>query len=572
MALLASHLEERFAGCIRGRADMHAYQGEGEAGAVRFLYDNPFSAIFMDTGLGKTVSCGTLIDRLLTETFLSTIDYKVLIVAPIRVAVQTWPTEFTEWSHLCMWDHSLIRAEDDDPEVISAGREAAAAARADPATWERARLNSREAWYWATTGQECAKATTRHQFNRLIQQAAGRARTAAKEKIRRTAAASRAPIHIIDRGHLEWLLDLHSEVKYVGPRRLKKWKVKTWPYKAVIWDESSALKDYTTGTFKAMNTIRNHIERFHELTATPASETYLHLFPQIYLLDRGERLGRTVTGYRGKYFYQPPNRRFTYRLNPGADEKIAEKISDITLVMKSGDYLDEEEPLFLPRKLRLEPWQKGIYDQMQQDMIVKIDDEIIEAHNGGDLAGKLCQLSSGAIYTTKPAYKVIHDHKIEDLKQLAEELAVSGEPLMVCYWYKPNLARLKKAFPHATVMDKAGKAVPKWNRGEIPMLLVHPASMGHGLNMQKGPGHDVYFFDLCWSFELYYQTYRRLHRQGQKKRVRVHLPQMLGTADVVVAARLREKEDAQEALFQWIMSLRRAANDNGKKRKLQHAA
>lgn len=560
--VLRDFLKDKFEPCIRGRDDMHIYQD----GAVDFMYDVPFSAVFMDTGLGKSICCATLIDRLLTERFLWRGDYKILIVAPIRVATQTWPTEFAEWAHVCGWAHSLIRAEDDDPEVISAGRAASAAARADPETWERARLNSREAWAWAVTGKEAEKACTRNQFNRLIQRAGQRARIDKKEEIRRRAAASGAPIHIIDRHHLEWLLDLHSEIKYVGPRRNKKWKVKTWPYKVLIWDESSALKDYTTGTFKAMNVIRKHLERFHELTATPASETYLHLFPQIYLVDQGERLGRTITGYRSKFFYQPPKRRFTWVLNKGADEEIARLISDITLVMKSGDYLKEQEPLFLPRKMHLETWEREIYDAMQNDFLIEVDDEIIEAHNGGDLAGKLCQLASGAIFTKKPLYKVVHEHKIEDLQQLAEELAVAGEPLLVGYWYKHSLARLKKAFPKAVVMDKAGKCVPKWNRGEIQMLLVHPASVGHGLNMQYGPGHDIYFFDLPWSYELYYQLYRRLHRQGQKQRVRVHLPQLLGTADVTVAGRLIDKEDAQEALFRWIMQLRRAVNDNVKLR------
>jgi hypothetical protein len=521
----------------------------------------PISLLFMDTGLGKTCACLTLIDRLLTSTFLSS-RQKILVVAPIRVATQTWPTEIAEWSHVCMWRYSLIRAEDDNPEVISAARAARAAARADPATWEQARLNSREAWYWATTGEEAEKATTRAQFNKLLAQAAGRAKTAKKEELRRKAAASDAPIHIIDKHHLEWLVDLHSQVKYVGPRRNKKWKIKTWPYTHVIIDESSCLKDYTTNMFKAMNAVRRHLQGFHQLTATPAAETYLHLFPQIYLADGGERLGKTITGYRRTYFYQPPKKRFTWVLNRGSAEDIAAKISDIALVMKSKDYLDEEDPLFLERKLHLEPWQAEVYKAMQTDFLIEIDGEIIEAHSGGDLAGKLCQLASGAIFTTKPAYNIVHEHKIEDLQQLAEELAVEGKPLLVAYWYQHSLARLKKAFPKAVVMDKAGKCVPKWNRGEIEMLLVHPASVGHGLNMQYGPGHDIYFFDLCWSFELYYQLYRRLHRQGQKLRVRVHLPQMVGTADGVVADRLLEKKDAQEALFEWITQLRAAVNDN----------
>jgi hypothetical protein len=520
-------VDHRFDAVKRDREDMHEYQDT----AVDFMDDNPFSALFIDTGLGKTVISLTLIDRLLTTTFL-TRKLKILVVAPIRVAAQTWPTELAEWRHTCVWEYSLIRAEDDDPEVVAAGKAASAAKRDDPATAEEARQRGREAWYWATTGEESRNACIDVQFRRLVASAGQKARTAKKEELRRRAAASDAPIHIIDREHLEWLVDLHSKVVFVGPRKLKKWKVLSWPYAVIFIDESSAFKDYTTGRFKALNAVRGHIERMHQLTATPASETYLHLFPQIYLLDRGQRLGRTITSYRMKYFFNPPKSRFKWLLNKGADELIAKQIGDITLVMKSKDYLEEEDPLFLERKLRMETWQQDIYDGFLHDFVMRLpDDTVIEAANPGDHLGKLLQLSSGAVYKPNDRdYINLHDHKIEDVKQLAEELEVSGNPLMIAYWYRHSLARLKKAFPKAVVMDKKGACVPKWNKGEIPILLVHPASVGHGLNMQYGPGHDIYFFDLPWSYELYYQLYRRLHRQGQTQQVRVHIPQMIGTA------------------------------------------
>lgn len=570
---LTEHLQEVFANVRREQADMHAYQAE----AVDFMEATPFSALFIDTGLGKTIICLTLVDRLLGSTFLTNKPPKILIIAPIRVASQTWPTEIGEWRHVAPWRFSLIRAEDDDPEVISAGKEAAARVKDDPEAVILAEQMAEDAIFFAGSYEEQQKITPKRMLLKLAQSAASKARTAMKEELRQRAAQSSAPVHIIDLQHVEWLVDYHSKVVYKGKNRKKYWNVKTWPYDVVIIDESSAFKDYTTSRFRALNAIRPKLSRMHQLTATPAAETYLHLFPQIFLLDRGERLGRAVTKYRETYFDHNEYKR-TYTLKPGAEKQISKKIADITLVMKSPDYLDEQPPLFLPRKMRLETWELEKYRALQEDFIYETDEgEIIEATSAGDLQQKLTQLASGAIYRNKNAvpdedpdspkvepFVTVHEHKIEDLRQLREELA--GEPLMVAYWHKSSLARLKKAFPDAVVMDKAGKAVKPWNAGKIQMLLVHPASVGHGLNMQYGPGHDIYFFDLCWSYELYYQLYRRLHRQGQALRVRVHLPQMIGTADEVIAARLEAKEDAQEALFMWIKALKKAANDNERSR------
>lgn len=564
MSFVGKHLHRTFEHATRVREDMHDYQAE----AVEFMWTRPFSALFIDTGLGKTIICLTLIDRLLTSTYLTGQIPRILVIAPIRVAAQTWPTEISQWAHAAPWRHSVIRAEDDDPEVISAGKEASARAKVDPEIQRLAEERSADLMFWAVTPEEIAKASVKRQHLKLVQSAGSKARTAKKEELRRRRAASDAPIHIIDLQHVEWLVDLHCEVIYSGQTRKKKWKVKTWPYDVVFIDESSAFKDHTTTRFRALNAVRSRIMRMHQLTATPAAESYLHLFPQIFLLDRGERFGRSVTHYRRTYFdYNEYN--MQYKLKPGAEKKISRKIADICLVMKSQDYLKEEPPLFLTRNMRLEPWQLDLYMGFERDLVMRLppDEEeeegvLIEAITAADLSGKLCQLASGAIYDAAKKVHELHRHKIEDLAQLYDELQVAGEPLMVAYWYKHSLARLKKAFPKAVVMDSSGKCVKDWNAGKIPILLVHPASVGHGLNMQYGPGHDIYFFDMPWSYELYYQLYRRLHRQGQKKRVRIHLAQVAGTADEVVAERLLDKENAQEALFNWIKRLRRAANDN----------
>lgn len=542
---------------------MHEYQDTAE----QFMYDNPFSALFMDTGLGKTVSCLTLINRLLLED----LSHRFLIIAPVRVATQTWPNEIGEWSHTAWLNATVLRCEDDDPEVTSAYAEAYAsaefAAEACAAYETGCESEYAEALLWGKTEAQAEKAgkTGGVKAAGAYQQAvAGKAATAKKEEIRLRKAHDGCSIHIINREALTWLVDQYSvwtEKKVNGKiRRIR--KVVGWPYRNIIIDESSSFKDYKTARFKALVAVRaqGFVDRLHELTATPAAEGYEGLFAQIFLLDRGERLGNNITAYRTAYFMQERHNSRKYKLQRGSKEEIGDKIADITMVMKSGDYLEEIEPLFLPRKLHFTPPQAKQYKEMVRDFIMTLDDGTeIEAKTAADLSSKLLQIASGAIYTGDRDYKILHNHKIEDLQQLQEELG-DEHPLLVGYWYRHSLARLRKAFPEARVLDKEGKIVSRhgpWNTGKVKMLLVHPASVGHGLNMQYGPGHDLYMFDQCWSYELYYQLYRRLWRQGQKLQVRVHLPQMIGTNDVLVAARLGEKEDAQEALFQQIRVFRR---------------
>lgn len=529
---------EKYAEVVRYEHAMHAYQDM----AADFLFDNPFSALFVDTGLGKTVIVLTLLVRLLLAMAIK----KVLIVAPVRVAAETWPTEIRAWDHTAFLNFTVIRAEDDHPDVIAAGQAATEAFKLRPdyaekmAEHRRLRALKADEMLFATTKDE-RKAVKVMKTGETPQTAAQKARTAMKRRLRERYARSTTSIHIINREALEWLVAFWGDA---------------WPYDVMIIDESSSVKDHTTGRFKAVNKVRRKLVRLHELTATPAAESYMGLFAQTYLLDLGERFGRTITAWRQRYFdYNPYSR--VYKLRPGAQKKISSKMADICLVMQSKDYLDEIEPLFLTRKLHMLPYELKAYRDFERDFVFTLPSgEEIEAETASALSGKLLQLASGAVYTATKETRLVHDHKIEDLAQLAEELAEAGEPLMVAYWYKSSLARLKKQFPKAVVMDKGGKAVKPWNAGKIPMLLVHPASVGHGLNLQYGPGHDLYMFDLCWSYELYYQLYRRLHRQGQTKQVRVHLPQMVGTNDELVADRLLMKEDAQEALFNHIKKLR----------------
>jgi hypothetical protein len=544
---LADRLDAKFANVKRRAAQVHEYQRT----AVDFMWLTKFSALFIDTGLGKTLICLMLIDRLLMEDWTQ----KILVVAPVRVAAQTWPTEIQEWEHTAWMDWSVIRAEDDDPEVISAGEAARAAFIAVPGYEGRKRRRDAAA----------AMATTDAEREAVAQiptaaTAYSKAATAKKEELRLQRAKSPANVHIINRETLVWLIDLYStwKVRRRNGRVTRTRRIVGWPYRTVIIDESSSFKDHTAARFKALAAVRSQgfLDRLHELTATPAAESYLGLFPQIFLLDLGERLGNNITAYKAEFFQENVHSR-KIKILPGAEEKISERIADICLVMKSPDYLDEQEPLFLDRPISLTELQAAQYKKFQQNFILHLEDgEEIEAETAASLSSKLLQLASGAVYNAEGQTRIVHSHKLEDLQQLQEELG--DEPILVAYWYKSSLARLRKAFPKAVVMDKSGKCLKDWNAGKIKMLLVHPAGVGHGLNMQYGPGHDVYFYDACWSYELFYQLYRRLHRQGQKKRVRVHLPQVIGTNDVLVFGRLREKQDAQETLFDTIKALWRA--------------
>ncbi len=526
--------------------EMHLYQDT----AIDFMKKTPFSALFIDTGLGKTIICLTLILWL----FATGKTKKVLVVAPVRVAAQTWPSEVGDWDHLAGLDFTVIRAEDDDPEVISAYKAALFAAKLDPEIHAAARRYKRGLLELGDTA-EGAEASRKAYVARKAASRAGKAATARKEKLRHKRRLSKAPVHIINIEQLEWLIDQYTvwRTKRGKPKR----QIVGWPYDTVFLDESSKFKDHNIARFQALAAVvvQGFITRLHELTATPAAESYMGLFAQLFLLDRGERLGKNITAYRNAYFQYFPFAR-SYKLLPGSEDRISAKISDICLVMKSGDYLDEQEPLILDRKIHMTAEEAKQYNRFENNFILTLEDgEEIEAETAGALSGKLLQLASGAVYAKDGTTRIIHDHKIEDLAELVEEL--QGSPIMVAYWYKSSLARLRKAFPFATVMDETGKCVTPWNAGKIRMLLVHPAGVGHGLNMQYGPAHHIYFFDMCWSYELFYQLYRRLHRQGQVRRVTVWLAQMAGTKDELVAGRLTQKKDAQEVLFDWIKKIRR---------------
>lgn len=527
-------IRAKFADVCLERSQMHDYQHIG----YEFLLANPFSGLFIDMGLGKTVTSATVICDLLAN-FDN--DDKVLIIGPLRVATATWPDEFKRWRHLAAFNVQVINVEDDDPRLREARLTAVRASRVD---------NSDRCMFKSEIEKEAAEAGRR-------------AEAEMRQTIRKAQATSSASIHIISRDWIEWLVGFYATP--TGGSR--------WPYRTVIVDESSGFKDYTSNRFMALASIRNTpglITRLHILTATPAAETYEHLFAQIFLLDRGERFGIHITKFRKRYFTQ--NRwSLKWEIREGAEEEITAKIADICLVMKAKDYLDMEDPIVVRREVELRPAERELYDTMATDMIVKMPDGVkVEAKTAAALSQKLGQMASGVLYDSQllpgqdendPDAKIkinkvykIHDHKIDMLKQIVEES--QGQPIMVGYCHRASLDRLKRHFPKAVVMDKAGKCRTKWNKGQIPMLLMHPASGGHGLNLQDG-GHIIVYFDIPWSLELYLQFIGRLARQGQKHQVTVFLIVCKGTMDERVVQALGAKNDAQDLLFKLLQRMRR---------------
>ena len=509
----------------RTRADLHSYQRK----AVRFLYETPHSALLIDLGMGKSVICLTLLADLIKEGW----EGKALVIAPLRVAKATWPEEIKEWKQAAGIEYSLIRAEDDDDEIK----------RLYKMHYDQEYARQR------AVGETPAVAAG------YARRAAAPYRQAAKELQRQKQAMSDAQLHIINIERLEWLVEFWE-------RMGREYGLK-WPYDTVIVDESSKFKDYTTKRYRALKKCLPRITRLHTLTASPAAESFQHIFAQIFLLDRGRRFGRYVTHFLQRYFTEIKQAK-KWVIKKGSEQKIAAKMADICLVMKAADYREElgvEEWLPVKRPIRLNDEMMARYHDFEKTMILKLDDMRIEAVNGAALFNKLLQMTSGAVYAEEKTVVPVHDEKIEALRELIDEL--QGEPLMVSYWFKSSLARLRKAFPQATVMDKAGRCIPDWNAGKIPLLFMQPGGAAHGLNMQKGPGHDVSFFDLCWSRELYEQLIGRVARQGQKQIVRVHHLTCVGTADEIVYQCLQDKGAGQERLFKYIRAARaRYANDN----------
>ena len=434
--------------------------------AIEKIIDGPAVGLFLEMGLGKTVSALTAIQELIYDYFDVS---KVLVIAPLRVTQSTWSGEIEKWDHL-----------------------------------QGLRLSK-------VLGSEKQRIEALHQP---------------------------ADIYIINRENTEWLVD------YYGRK---------WPFDMVVIDELSSFKNPRSKRFRALRKVRPLIKRIVGLTGTPAPNGLIDLWSQIYLLDQGERLGKTLTGYRNRYF--DPGRRnqnivFEWIPKPFAEERIYEKISDICVSMKAEDWLQLPGRIDNAIEVELPEKAKSQYKQLERDLILPLLDSDVTAANAAVLTNKLLQMANGAIYDEFGEAKEIHDAKLEALEEVVE--AANGKPVLVVYSYRHDLDRiknqLKKYKPRTLDSDQD---VQDWNAGKTQVLLLHPASGGHGLNLQTG-GNIIVWFGLTWGLEYYQQANARLYRQGQIERVIVHHIVAKGTMDEEVLKALTGKAATQNDLMEAV--------------------
>lgn len=352
------------------------------------------------------------------------------------------------------------------------------------------------------------------------------------ESERKAALMQNADVYIINRENVQWLID-ESGVSF--------------DFDMVVIDELSSFKSFKAKRFKALLKVRSSVERIVGLTGTPASNSLMDLWAEFRLLDLGKRLGRYITHYRDKFFV--PDKRnqqmiFSYKPRLGAEEEIYRRISDITISMKSTDYLDMPECINNMVEVELSDDEREQYDTLKEDMILPLAEEEIDAVNAAALSNKLSQMANGAIYNENHEFIQIHDRKLDALEDLIE--AANGKPVLVAYWFKHDLERIKNRFKIREI--KTSKDIADWNDGNIPVACIHPASAGHGLNLQAG-GSTLIWFGLTWSLELYQQTNARLWRQGQKNTVVIHHIITKDTIDQQILQALLRKEKTQAALI-----------------------
>ena len=390
--------------------------------------------------------------------------HRVLVIAPLRVARDTWPAEIQKWSHL----RSLTYA-------VAVG-----------------------------TLEE-----------------------------RKAALMQRADITIINRENLQWLIDDSGF---------------PFDFDMVIIDELSSFKNHKAKRFKSLMKVRPYIHRIIGLTGTPSSNGLMDLWAEFKLLDKGQRLGRFITQYRINYFI--PDKRngeiiYSYKPLPYAEDAIYRRISDITISMKSTDHLKMPELISTQYEVALSDAERDRYENLKQELILQLPDGEITAANAAALTGKLSQLANGAIYSDTGEIMEFHDRKLDALEDIIE--AANEKPLLVAYWFRHDLARIKNRFNVREI--KTSRDIADWNAGKIPVAVIHPASAGHGLNLQAG-GSTLVWFGLTWSLELYQQTNARLWRQGQQSHTVViqHIITK-GTIDERILKALSKKELTQSALI-----------------------
>lgn len=342
-----------------------------------------------------------------------------------------------------------------------------------------------------------------------------------------------ADIFVINRENVPWLVELYQTQR--------------WPFDMVVVDELSSFKSAQSQRFKALRKVRPLIRRFVGLTGTPTPNSLMDLWPQMYLIDQGERLGKTITGYRQRYFNPGKTNGYvvySYEPKPGSDERIRELISDVCISMKAADYLQMPELIVNDIPVKLSPAELKLYRQLEQEQLLQLDGEDISALTAAAVCNKLLQMANGGVYTDDGSVIDIHRRKLDALEDILD--ASNGQPVLVFYTFRQDFGRIMKRFGGRTL--KGPEDIRDWNEGRIPLLLAQPASMGHGLNLQAG-GHIIVWYGLNWSLELYQQANARLYRQGQQNGVVIHRLIAQGTLDEDVAKRLETKDARQDDLL-----------------------
>lgn len=430
--------------------------------AIDFIMEHKRCGLFLDMGLGKTISTLMAIQELMFDRFEIN---KVLVIAPIRVARSTWPDEIEKWD-----ETSNLRVS------VAVGT----------------------------------------------------------PKKRLQAFEEEADIYVINRENVVWMVE---NIKF--------------DFDMVVIDELSSFKNNQSKRFKALRKVISRCDRVVGLTGTPAPNGLMDLWPQIYLLDQGRRLGKTITSYRRKYFR--PGRSngyvvYDYVPLPDAEKEIYEKIGDICISMSKEDYLNMPDRIYQMIVVELDKKAFGYYKRLEKEAIIELsDNDVILANSAASASNKLQQIADGAVYTEKKDYVEIHDSKLEALEDLIE--AANGQPVMVFYQFKHDKERIENRFETRSIENE--KDVKDWNEGKIPILLAHPASIGHGLNLQHG-GHIIIWFGLTWSLELYQQANDRLYRQGQAKTVMVYHIVAKGTIDTGMIKALNSKKRGQDGLMDYV--------------------
>lgn len=438
------------------RYEPHFYQTY----VKEFILSHKEAAIFLDCGLGKTVVTLTALEELLHDFFEIG---KVLVIAPLRVARDTWPSEIAKWEHTKNIRASVVMG----------------------------------------SVKERTEALLKH-----------------------------AEVYIINRENVKWLIEESNM---------------PMDFDMIVIDELSSFKSYQAKRFRALMKLRPSVKRIVGLTGTPSANGLMDLWAEFRLLDMGKRLGRFISHYRDAYFL--PDKRnqqmvFSYKPREGAEDAIYRRIEDITVSMRAREYLKMPALVSNIVPVALDARERKLYDDMKRDMVIAVENEEVDAVSAAALSNKLLQMANGAVYTEEGKVIRLHDRKLDALEDLAE--SANGKSVLIAYWYKHDLERIQSRLSVREI--RSSEDIEAWNAGEILLGVIHPASAGHGLNLQFG-GSTLVWFGLTWGLELYQQTNARLYRQGQKDTVIIHHLVASGTMDEKVMPALERKDKMQAALI-----------------------